>query len=173
MKRKIGFWLLLIGLGGFQTMGQNQVQPTEKVVVQGLVEKTFEISGASLLTYSQVPIGDVVITNHMGSPRGTAKQLVGVRVKDVLKNMVLHEPNPKLWSTFYLVFTASDGYQVVYSWNELFNSPIGEDVYFITGREGLAWNQMPERLLVLTPKDTQTGRRHIKGLQTIEVLRVK
>lgn len=158
--------------GGVQAQG-TPPEPTDKIHVTGQIEKSWYISGASLAHYPVIEIGDVVITNHSGQPRGTAKQLRGVRVKDVLREMVLNEPNPKFWSMFYLVFQAQDGYQVVYSWNEIFNSPAGEEIYFITSKEGMAWYQMPERILVLTPNDIQTGRRHIKALQTIEVRRVQ
>ena len=169
---RITIWVIFLGLWNSVSMAQNSVKPTETVEVRGKIQKTIRIPGSSLEQYPQYDMGDVVITNHMGEPRGTARQLKGVRVIDVLKEVVLSEPNPKLWSTFYFVFKASDGYQVVYSWNELFNSPMGADVYFVTSREGLSWDQMPERILVLTPKDIQTGRRHIKGLLSIDVHQV-
>ena len=169
MRSRLGIWVIFLGFWNGVSMAQNLVKPTERVDIRGKIQKSISISGDSFKMYSQIDIGDVVITNHMGEPRGTARQLKGVRVIDVLKDVVLSEPNPKLWSTVYFVFKASDGYQVVYSWNELFNSPNGADVYFITERDGLPWNQMPERILVLTPKGIQTRRRHIKGLQTIDV----
>ncbi|SFB68785.1 hypothetical protein SAMN04487891_101408 [Flagellimonas taeanensis] len=119
------------------------------------------------------PIGDVVITNHMGEPRGTAKQLKGILVKELLDDMELQEESPKRFSEFYLTFVAIDNYKVVYSWNEIFNSPTGDQLFVITSRDGKDIKDMPESILILTPTDFKTGRRHINGLSKILVERVK
>ncbi|MCU0448718.1 MAG: hypothetical protein MUC97_02580 [Bernardetiaceae bacterium] len=116
---------------------------------------------------------DVAILNHAGESRGMAKQLKGVLVKNLLQGLALQEDSPKRFSEFYLVFVAADGYKVVYSWNEIFNSPIGDNLYFITAKEGKTLAQMDERILVLTPIDFKTGRRHIKALSKIVVSRAE
>lgn len=86
--------------------------------------------------------------------------------------MELNEESPKLFSEFFLTFIAADNYKVVYSWNEIFNSPIGENLFVITSRDNKKLKDMDERILVLTPIDFKTGRRHIKGLTKIVVERV-
>ena len=128
---------------------------------------------ADLEKYTVQPIPDVVITNHAGEPRGTAKQLSGILIRDLLKDLQLEEENPKLFSEFYLVFVAADNYKVVFSWNEIFNSPTGDHLYLITSRDGKKLDEMTDRLLVITSTDFKTGRRHIKGLSKIIVERVK
>ncbi|MCR9228497.1 MAG: molybdopterin-binding protein [Flavobacteriaceae bacterium] len=146
---------------------------TDEILVTGLLEKELKFSLDDILKYPSNTIGEVAITNHMGEPRGTAKQLTGVLVKDLLENMELKEESPKRFSEFYLTFVAIDDYKVVYSWNEIFNSPTGEHLFLITSRDGNELKDMPERILVLTPTDFKTGRRHIKGLSRIIVERVK
>lgn len=112
------------------------------------------------------------ITNHMGEPRGTATKLTGILVRDLLNDLELTEQSPKLFSEFYLVFVAADNYRVVYSWNEIFNSPTGDNLYLVNSRDGKMLKDMEERILILTPTDFKTGRRHIKGLSKIIVERV-
>ena len=140
--------------------------------VIGLLKKEMTFSLADLEKFSFNSIADVTITNHMGEPRGTATKLTGILVKDILKDLELQEQSPKLFSEFYLVFVAADNYKVVYSWNEIFNSPTGDNLYLITSRDGKSLKEMEERILILTPTDFKTGRRHIKGLSKIIVERV-
>jgi hypothetical protein len=141
-------------------------------MVSGEVKNELLLTVAEIERYPSQPIGDVVITNHRGDPRGTARNLSGILVKDLLKDIELREENPKMFSEFYLVFVAADQYKVVFSWNELFNSPTGENLYLITSRDGKELREMEERLLILSPTDFRTGRRHIKALAKIIVRRV-
>jgi len=136
------------------------------------VKKDLKFTLADIEKFPSKTIGDVVITNHLGEPRGTARQLTGILVKDLLKDLELKEESPKRFSEFYLTFVAVDNYRVVYSWNEIFNSPIGDNLFVITSRDGKKVKDMNERILIVTPTDFKTGRRHIKGLSKILVERV-
>lgn len=127
---------------------------------------------ADIEKYPSKKIGDIIITNHLGEPRGIAKQLTGILMRDLMKDLELNAESPKLFSEFYLTFVAIDNYKVVYSWNEIFNSPTGDNLFLITSRDGKKIEEMEERILILTPTDFKTGRRHIKGLSKIVVNRV-
>lgn len=147
------------------------VAPTESFSVTGAVEKEIVVRIDDLQKMPATALDDVVITNHLGEPRGTARGLKGIKVKEVLAGMVIRAESPKVLSEFYLTFIASDGYSAVFSWNELFNSPNGDHCYLITEKDGKKLADLPERLLVITSTDFRTGRRHIKGLQKIIVTR--
>jgi hypothetical protein len=86
--------------------------------------------------------------------------------------MELKEESPKLFSEFFLTFIAVDNYKAVYSRNEIFNLPTGDNLCVITSRDGKKTKDMDEKILILTPTDFKTGRRHIKGLSKIMVDRV-
>lgn len=163
--------LLLLVFGACFGQEKHEVSPTDVFIVTGAVEKELTFRLADLAQLPSSPLADVVITNHLGEPRGTARGLKGVKIKDVISGMVIKAESPKVLSEYFLTFVASDGYTVVYSWNELFNSPNGDNCYLITEKDGKKLSDMPDRLLVLTPTDFKTGRRHIKGLQRIVVSR--
>jgi hypothetical protein len=59
----------------------------------------------------------------------------------------------------------------VYSWNELFNTATGNAVYIITEKELEKGSSLKESMLMITVSDFATGRRYIKGLQSIKVYR--
>jgi hypothetical protein len=164
-------WLLMFT--SLAALAQPNPNPTEAFTVTGQVTTERAFTLADLEKFPTKKIDDVLITNHLGEPRGTAKQLSGILVKEVLQGVALPEASPKKWSEFYFVFVAADGYKVVYSWNEIFNSATGDHLYFITARDGKGLREMDERILVLTPSDFKTGRRHVKALANIVVKRAE
>lgn len=163
---------LILVITSVTVCGQKIVQPTNDFVVTGQIKKELKLTLTDIERYPTKTIEDVVITNHLGESRGTAKQLAGILVKDLLKDLELKEENPKRFSEFYLTFVAVDNYKVVYSWNEIFNSPTGDNLFLITSRDGKNIKDMEERILILTPTDFKTGRRHIRGLSKVLVERV-
>jgi hypothetical protein len=60
---------------------------------------------------------------------------------------------------------------VVFSWNELFNNPLGKSVFLVTAEGGKNLQQMTDRLLVITTSDIHTGRRYIKSVEKIIIKR--
>ena len=52
----------------------------------------------------------------------------GVLLKDIIDKAVIDMPAPKLLSEIYITCVATDNYKVVFSWNELYNTDIGNHV---------------------------------------------
>ena len=71
-----------------------------------------------------------------------------------------------------VVATATDGYQAVFSWAELFLSPIGDGAMVIFERDGAPLSSNEGPLAIVSLKDTQPGPRHVKWVERIEVRRV-
>lgn len=165
--------LILFILSPAFLCAQEKVKQTTAFTVTGDVKQPLTINAADMGKWKVEEIGNVLITNHLGEPKGTARDMKGIRIRDLLGTLELNAANPRLNSTYYFVFIAEDGYKVVYSWNELFNSPTGDKVYLVTSKEGRNITEMGESMLVVTPTDYRTGRRYIKGLQRIEVKSVQ
>lgn len=159
------FALIILLLPAVVSVGQ--ITPTNEILITGEIEHELTITLSDLDKFEKHAIPDIEITNHLGEKKGTAKNLKGILMKDILSAVQFKTDNPKLLSEFYLVFLASDGYKVVYSWNEIFNSPTGSGVYLITEKEGKTIGQMDQRMLTMTISDHNTGRRNIKALSKI------
>lgn len=170
MKMKLLLLLLSVSLSGYP---QKEIKSTNSFTIQGEINSPKTIKLSELSQWKSQTIGDVTITNHTGEKRGEAKQLKGVLLRDVLESIEIKSESPKQLSEFYFVCKATDGYKVVFSWNEIFNSKVGDAVFIITEKEGKPANQLPESVLLLSPQDYKTGRRHVKGLQMIEVKRAQ
>ncbi|MBS1545371.1 MAG: molybdopterin-binding protein [Bacteroidetes bacterium] len=170
MKRLI--FLLGVVCGGFGVLAQKP-DPTKSFTVSGEVRNPKQVSIQDFSSYRSFDIGNVVITNHLGEKKIDAVGLKGILLKDALASVELNAELPKDLSTFYFVCKAVDGYSVVFSWNELFNNPAGESIYIVTEKNGQSVDKMPDAILLLSPKDFKTGRRHVKSLESIDVRRVR
>lgn len=109
------------------------------------------------------------ITNHLGELKKTLKNVRAVKVKDLFSGLEFNTDNPKLLSEFYFVFEASDGYKVVFSWNEIFNSPLGDSVFFIVGKDGQTIENQEDRIAVICTTDINAGRRYVKSVSKVWV----
>jgi len=152
---------------------QNNVEPSKEIVVKGEVEKEKTITIDEILSMKSVEIGDLTITNHTGEKRHTARAMKGVLLKELLSDVVFKTDSPKYLSEFYFTLVATDGYKVVYSWNEIYNSPTGDNIYIVTEKEGKGIKDMSDGILSVCTTDFKTGRRHVKALSQIIVARVK
>ena len=152
---------------------QKETQTSEAFTVSGQVraEATFTVAAIEKLPSQIIP--DATITNHLGEKKSDAKQMKGVLIKELLKDVVFISESPKDLSELYFTFIAGDGYKVVYSWNEIYNSATGDHLFLVTEKEGEKLAEMKSRILTFTPTDFKTGRRYIKGLVKIVVSRTE
>jgi hypothetical protein len=178
MKNTLAIFLLLITAMAFgQTTPASQPKkenaPTKSFLIFGDVKGTMTVELADLKKYKEVAIGDVAISNHLGEKKSELKGLKGVLLTDILSTIELNAENPKVLSEYYYICKANDGYTVVYSWNELFNTAVGNSVYIVTENEGKPAATLDGSIMMISPKDAKTGRRNLKSLMIIEAKRAK
>ncbi len=161
--------LLLACLQVLALAAQEKIQPTESFLIRGDLQKEWLVDIPAILSMGEEPLPDLVITNHLGAPKSTYRGLKGVSLKKLLEKLTLDTTDPKLFSTYYFVLEASDGYKVVYSWNELFNTPVGEKIFLVTAKDGKTIRSLDDRIQVISQADQRTGRRALKGLAFITV----
>jgi DMSO/TMAO reductase YedYZ molybdopterin-dependent catalytic subunit len=96
----------------------------------------------------------------------------GVRLIDLIEEADIKRDARHALRRTYVVATASDGYQAVFSWGELFNTPIGRDVLVAFERDGLPLQDGEGRIALVSLADEKIGPRHVKWLSRIDVRRV-
>ncbi len=165
--------LLVLLLFVSSVYGQRTVTPSESLKIEGKIkaEKTFLLS--ELDTFPKVAIADQTLYNHKGEVKGLVKNMKGVLLKTVLERIAFDYDKPKELNAFYFVFVATDGYKVVFSWNEIYNTEAGNNFYIVTEMEGKKLKDMEQRILFISTADLKSGRRYIKALEKIEVKRVE
>lgn len=164
--------LLVLTMFSNELLAQKQIPPTDSFVIGGEVDKPFVFSLKDSTTYQVYRVDSVAIRSHNMQPRSTIRDVHGILLKDVLEKVKIRVESPKPLSEYYVVCMASDDYKVVFSWNELFNTDIGNHVVIITQKDGKTMEEQDDRISMVVPTDFATGRRYLKGLQRIEIRRI-
>lgn len=170
MKKNILIFLLLVSTF---VWAQTKINPTNQFTITGKIKTELKFTIADINIYPVVPIKDVTLTNHLGEVKGDIQHIKGIALKPLLEKIEFLTEKPKELSEFYLTFVASDGYKVVYSWNEIFNSPTSNNLFIITEKDGKKLSDLEDRILTITTTDFKTGRRYVKALDKIIVSRVE
>ena len=154
-------------------IAQRKITPTEYFTINGKIkiEQVFDL--AQLDRFPKIQIDNQIIYNHKGEAKDTLKNIKGVLLTTVLSKIEFIYEKPKNLNEFYFVCVASDGYKAVFSWNEIYNSEIGNHLYVITEMGGTSIKQLSQRIQVISTADLKSGRRYIKALQRIEVNQAK
>ena len=163
--------LLFIGTG-LAVSAQSKFTPTDQFSIEGKVQHPVVFTLAALDTFKTKSLPDVVITNHAGVVKNKLTGLKGVSLKDILSTISLQADSPRVFSEFYFVFVATDNYKIVFSWNEIFNTETGNNIYIVTEESGKKIKEMETRIPMICTSDFKTGMRDLKNLQKIIVERV-
>lgn len=163
---------VVLFLASYSLYAQRTVTPSEVLKIEGKIktEKTFSIT--ELDTFPKVAIANQTLYNHNGEVKSTIKKMKGVLLKTVLASIQFDYDKPRELNEFYFVFVATDGYKVVFSWNEIYNTEAGNNFYIVTEMEGKKLKDMEQRILFISTGDLKSGRRYIKALEKIQVKRV-
>lgn len=159
-------------MASLTTLAQKDIPNTTKFSIEGRVKKSVEINIESLQGYKTISIDSLVITNHLRERRNTIKNIKGIALKEILTRVDIDVESPKQLSEYYFECMATDGYKVVYSWNELFNNELGDKAILIIEKDGEKGKQIRDGIAIISASDLATGRRFVKSLQKIIVRRI-
>ncbi|MDV6167189.1 molybdopterin-binding protein [Flavobacterium sp. DG1-102-2] len=148
-------------------------QVTKTITIEGAIAKPLVVSFDNLKSFKSKTIDSLQILNHKHEYKSTLKGIKGVLLKDVLSKAEFSVNSPKVLSEFYIVCIADDGYKVVYSWNELFNSSTGDQTLIVTEVNKTPSINQKEGIMLLTPTDRATGRRYVKNFSKVSIQQIK
>jgi DMSO/TMAO reductase YedYZ molybdopterin-dependent catalytic subunit len=146
-----------------------------KLLVSGNVENRLTLGVGDLQRFPVQRLEDVRQIRMAGAAVKDGEQTrryTGVLLRDVLTSAKPVEKERHDLRRSIVVVTASDGYQAVFSWAELYLSSIGDGALIIFERDGAALPASEGPLALVSLHDTQPGPRHVKWLEKIEIRRV-
>jgi DMSO/TMAO reductase YedYZ molybdopterin-dependent catalytic subunit len=119
-----------------------------------------------------LPQTEIVEARSLSGTAGTQGEQVrwrGVLLRDVLDAAGMQSLDKRALRRSSVVARASDDYAVVFSWGELYNARLGDNVLVVTSSDGkpLPPTEGPYALRSLS--DTKSGPRHVKWLRRLEV----
>ncbi|WP_020654296.1 molybdopterin-dependent oxidoreductase [Massilia niastensis] len=127
---------------------------------------------AELAALPQTEIVEARTVGAAGAAETAEVRWRGVLLRDILGAAGMQELDRRALRRSAVVARAKDGYMVLFSWGELFNARLGENVLVVTSVNGklLPASEGPYALRSLS--DTKSGPRHVKWLQHLEVLTI-
>lgn len=171
---KIRIQILIITLlTNYSLIAQRIIPPTDSLIVTGKITNPTTFTLADLDTFPRTVIKDQIIYNQKGEIKDTVTGMSGISLKSLLASIQYIYDKPKFLNEFYFVFIASDGYKVVFSWNEIYNTETGNNSFIVTEMGGKKLKELDQRILFISTADLKTGRRYIKGLEKIDVKQVE
>lgn len=175
--RRAGALVGLCALIAGTNMGARADAPSAATVaVGGSVAKPSTYAVDDLKRMPVRELEDVRQIRVVGAAAGGGEQVRryrGVLLRDVLAAAGPVEDGRHDLRQSIVVVTATDGYKAVFSWAELFLSPIGDGAMVIFERDGTPLPATEGPLALVSLRDTQPGPRHVKWLAKIELLRVR
>ncbi len=96
----------------------------------------------------------------------------GVRLSDLLDEADIRRDARHALRRTYVIAVASDGFQAVFSWGELFNTPVGTGVLVAYERDGQPLRDGEGRIALISLVDERPSTRHVKWLARIDVRRI-
>lgn len=145
--------------------------PSHVVRVSGAVKATREFTVAALKQMSGRDSGVMPVVCASGATVATVRNFRGVRLTELLDRVGIDEQGHKDTRRMVVIARATDGYVVTFSWNELFNTDIGNGVLVAYEKDGKPLGPDAGQLLLISAKDIKTGPRHVRWLSEIEVRR--
>ena len=143
-------------------------KPSSSFLVTGKVKKdrTFSFTDIRAL-----PILDLGNLNTNCSPRRKeeSKNVKVVLLKTLLDSVRFDAESPRMLNQFYFKFVATDGYSLVYSFNEIYNTETGNHLFVVVEKDGMPLEDIENRILILTTSDLKQGARNMKHLEKIVV----
>ena len=141
---------------------------TQSLRIYGTVRTERIFSLTDLQKFPVVDLGEVN-TSCSSRKKNIVQGVKGVLLKSVMDSVAFAPEQKQRLNALYLRCVAKDGYTVVFSFGELYNSPVGNQLYLVTAQNGSTATHSENSLLLLSLADIKPGSRNIKWLEAIEV----
>ena len=155
-----------------KTAKDEQPEPSEKIAlrVTGRVVNPLMLELADIRGMEAEEFQDLFIVCGTGTPKDCIKRCRGVLMEKIIQKADALKEEHNDTKKMFIVATADDGYKVVFSWQEIFNTAIGGGVAVLTERDGRPLGETRDRIDLISAQDYYAGSRYVRDLRQIEVL---
>jgi len=147
---KIIFTLIIISL---QIYASN-------LSVEGLVQNPFTLTKKDFMNLPQTTLDGVDVVCASGEQKQKPKKLKGVLLMQLVQISKIDIKSKKKLNQIVVLANAKDNYAVAFSYNELFNTSIGNNVLVVYENDSFS---------LYSKKDFLTGPRHVYNLNKIKI----
>lgn len=142
------------------------------LTVQGPGIATQTLSATDL---AALPATSLTQRQSVSSGQGVATErsltYSGYLLRDILLNAGLGAPADRAARVASVELVATDGYRAVFSWGELFNTAVGDQVLVITAQDGRPLDVTAGPTAARSLADLRPGPRHVRNLCAVLIRR--
>jgi hypothetical protein len=142
------------------------------VQIVGRVKQPLVVHAKDLRGMASEELTDLPLYCGTGDPKGSISHCRGVLLENLIGMAEVIKAEHDDTKKMVVVVSAEDGYKVVFSWQEIFNTPIGGGVMILTEKNGRSLCGADGGLELVSAEDYFTGSRYVRRLRKIEVLLV-
>ncbi len=142
------------------------------IQICGRVEASLDLGIETLLAMDTTEADDLLLICGSGEPRGKIGHCRGVLLSDLINKAKVVITDHNDTKKMYIIASSNDGYKAVFSWQEIFNSPVGEGVIVVLEKDGTLLYDEYGWVDLLSARDNLTGPRYVRQIGTIEIMMV-
>jgi DMSO/TMAO reductase YedYZ molybdopterin-dependent catalytic subunit len=142
---------------------------SRQLTLSGAVERPVVLTVEDLKKFPASQIVELVRPARADHPGEKDQKLTGVRLRDVLERAKPKVAGRGELKTMAIVAGATDGYKVAFSWNEVFNTQVGDGVLVYFAKDGAPLGADEGQIAMVSVSDLRSGPRHVKWLREIEL----
>ena len=143
--------------------------PEGVIRITGRVSRPFAIHPDELRKMDSEELKELAIYCGTGEPKGKISGCKGVLLENVIRLADVIKEQSGDTKKMFVVASSDDGYTTVFSWQEIFNSPMGGGILILHEMDGKPLAGDHGRLALISSEDYFTGARFVKRLKTIEL----
>lgn len=144
---------------------------SDSIAIRGNVPQPRQFGRKELLAMAHTNVGPTTITCYSGRHIRDVNRLRGVRLTALLDAAGMNTLPRSQCKQLVIAVRAADGYVCLFTWHELYNSPIGEGAMVIVEQDGEVLPAATGGLQLISLCDLRLGPRHAAGVDQIEVRR--
>ncbi len=140
--------------------------------VTGLVERPLCLKAEDLREMATIEIKALTLICGSGTEKETIESYRGVLLRDILDraSVIITEHHAPNW--LYLKLTSNDGYRVIFSWQEINNTAVGDKAIVVFERQGRPLDESEGEFAFVSANDYRPGPRRMRYLRQVEVCEV-
>ncbi|GAB3629577.1 putative oxidoreductase, molybdopterin binding protein [Pandoraea terrae] len=142
---------------------------SREVVVSGLVDRRHSFDLAALMRLPTQLTGPLDVVCLSGRPVRSVGEYKGVRLTALLDLARLRLPHARDFARAYVLAQGADGYTVMFSWHELYNTPVGVGALVVYERDGQPLADDDGGIGLLSTCDLRVALRQVRALTRLTV----
>ena len=156
-----------------KTNDQSEQSGNRGFRIRGRVETPLLFSIEKLQAMESVEADDLLLTCGSGEPKGRINHCRGVLLADIIHrvNVLITDHNDT--KKMFIIASSDDGYKAVFSWQEVFNTSVGDGIMVLLEKDGKPLYNGNGPVDLFSAKDYLTGPRYVRELADVEIVMVE